>query len=81
MTLIGLLCVSLVLVGLLFRREMQTALREGWLHRFGARVRARRPDPQSRLPRFAVPTRCENVLPPFRVVTRAGPGPSPPFAD
>ena len=81
MTLFWLLCVSLVLVGLFFRRELRKALREVRLHLFGVRVRARRLDPQARLPRFGDAPPCENLLPSFRVVTRAGPGPSPPLAD
>jgi hypothetical protein len=73
MTLFWLLCVCLVLIGLAVRRDVAAVLNGLRLQVFG--VRARVPSPQ-RLPyppRFPVPPPAQNVLPPPRVVTRAGP--------
>jgi hypothetical protein len=71
MSLFWWLCLSLVLGGLAFRREVRAALGDLWLAFFGVRVRVSRP----RVP--ALPDRprhCpHDFLPPPRVITRAGP--------
>ncbi len=72
MTLFWLLCVSLVLGGLAFRRQVREALDGLWLRLFGVpvRVRARRPVPHAR---STAPPGQHNLLPPPRVSSRAGP--------
>jgi hypothetical protein len=71
MSLFWLLCLSLVLGGLVFRREVRAALDDLRLTFFGVRVRVSRP----RLP--TPPDRPRKAphdsLPPPRVITRAGP--------
>ncbi len=71
MSLFWLLCLSLVLGGLAFRREVRTALGDLRLQLFGVRVRVRRwpvpvpPDRPCNPP--------HDFLPPPRVITRVGP--------
>jgi hypothetical protein len=72
MILFWLLCVSLVLGGLAFRRELLTILDGLWLHVFGVPVRARTSRPALRACTTAPPRR-HDPLPPPRVSFRAGP--------
>jgi hypothetical protein len=72
MTLICLVCVSLVLGGLALRREARAALEGVWLWAFGTLVPVRRP---VRRPLPAGPAAFRyDFLPPPQVQTRPGPG-------
>jgi hypothetical protein len=70
MSLFWLLCLSLVLGGLIFRREVRAALGDLWLAFFGVRVRVSRPRRPARLDRPRSPP--HDFLPPPRVLTRPG---------
>ena len=72
MTLFWLLCLSLALFGLAFRHHLRGALGNLWLHLFGVRVRAPRPQTRPGAVRPAAPLR-HDFWPPPRVDTRAGP--------
>jgi hypothetical protein len=72
MTLICLVCVSLVLGGLAFRREARAALEDFWLWAFGTPVAVRRPARRP-LPERPAVFRAD-FLPPPQVQTRPGPG-------
>ncbi|HWG44008.1 MAG TPA: hypothetical protein VN688_14615 [Gemmataceae bacterium] len=71
MTLFWLLCVCLLLVGLAVCPQVRAALEDLWLHWFGVR----QPVPRSSERPIPVPPRSppHDRLPPFRVITRAGP--------
>jgi hypothetical protein len=72
MTLICLVCVSLVLGGLALRPEARAALEGIWLWAFGSRVPVRR---QARPTRPAAHAAFRaDFLPPPQVQTRPGPG-------
>ena len=74
MILFWLLCVSLVLGGLAFRREVRTTLDGLWLRLFGAPVRVRTHTPRPTLRACSTaPPRRHDLLPPPRVSFRAGP--------
>lgn len=70
MTLLWLLCVSLVLGGFLHRREVRAFLEDLRLGLFGVRVRVRK---RPAVGRPVAGTSRHDFLPPPRVVTRAGP--------
>lgn len=73
MTLLCLLCVSLVLVGWALRREVRATFEAIRLHFFGVRVRVlRRPEPP-RTDRHRIAAPAAPPWPPPIVATRPGP--------
>ncbi len=73
MTLLCLLCVSLVLGGWAVRREARAVFEDLWLHFFGVRIRVHRRPETPRPDRVAVPVAPPCPLPPPQVTTRPGP--------
>ena len=74
MTLLCLLCVSLVLGGWAARRQARALFEDLWLHFFGSRVRLHRRPESPRPDRGAVRAAPPGSIPPFEVATRPGPG-------